>query len=64
MKHKPYELTVKFLQDHKKADELFYDDKTRLPMFAVYYNPDWTFKIEGKKLLQKLREMLREEEND
>lgn len=59
--HHRGELSRRFLSEHKKADELVYDTKTKLPIGAIYLNPEYTYIEETKILLMKLRRMIENE---
>jgi len=54
-----------FLNEHRKADEIFYDMNTSLPISAVYFNPfyhDEKMKKEVLAGLNYLRYYMKENE--
>lgn len=40
---------VKWLEEHKDADEAFYDEKTKMPVKVVYYYPPLQHYQENQK---------------
>jgi len=59
--HHRGELSKKFLLEHRKANEIVYDIKTKLPVGAIYLNPEYSYIEETKILLAKLRKMIENE---
>lgn len=47
-------LTQKFLKEHRKADEIIYSERAKMPVAAMYYNPDYTLRQATKLTLARM----------